>query len=58
MVAKDATGNLVLTSDSAMGSIQDTLTLMYSGALSAWVELSRSDNGHSGMEPTKSYTVS
>lgn len=39
-------GNLKLAGGSfAMDNAEDTLTLLYSGALSAWVEISRSDNG-------------
>jgi len=45
VVAKDGTGNLQLNGDFSLDNAQDTLTLMYSGALTAWVELSRSDNG-------------
>lgn len=45
VVAKDGTGNLQLAGDFSMDNAQDTLTLIYSGALSAWCELSRSDNG-------------
>ena len=45
VVAKDGTGNLQLNGDFSLDNAQDTLTLLYSGALSAWVEISRSDNG-------------
>ena len=45
VVAKDATGNLQLAGDHTMDNAQDTLTLFFVGALSAWLELSRSDNG-------------
>lgn len=43
VTAKDGTGNLVLAGDFILSNTEDTLTLRYSG--SAWVEISRSDNG-------------
>ena len=45
ITAKDGTGNLQLAGDFVMDNAQDTLTLIYSGALSAWVETGRSNNG-------------
>ena len=45
VVAKDGTGNLQLAGDFSLDNAQDTLTLIYSAALTAWVEISRSDNG-------------
>lgn len=45
VVAKDGTGNLQLAGDFSLDNTQDSLTLLYSAALSAWVEISRSDNG-------------
>lgn len=45
VVAKDATGNLQLAGDHTMDNAQDTLTLIYDGALTAWLELARSNNG-------------
>lgn len=45
VVAKDGTGNLQLSGDCTLDNAQDTLTLLYVAALSAWVEISRSDNG-------------
>lgn len=44
VVAKDGTGNLNLAGDFSLDSNQDTLAIMYSDALTAWVELSRSSN--------------
>lgn len=43
VVAKDGTGNLLLSGDFTMDNAEDTLTLLYNG--SNWLELSRSDNG-------------
>lgn len=45
VVAKDATGNLQLAGDFTMDNDRDMLTLIYDGTLSAWIEVSRSDNG-------------
>lgn len=45
ITAKDGTGNLLLSADMALDNASDTLTLLYSAANSAWVEISRSDNG-------------
>ena len=40
-----AGGNLLLESDFIMNAQDDTITLMYVGAFSKWVEISRSNNG-------------
>lgn len=45
VVAKDGTGNLQIAGDCTLDNAQDTLTLFYVGALSAWLEIARSDNG-------------
>ena len=45
VVAKDGTGNLQIAGDFSMDNAQDTLELIYDSALSAWLELGRSDNG-------------
>lgn len=45
VVAKDGTGNLNLAGDFSLDNTQDSLMLLFSSALSAWVEISRSDNG-------------
>ena len=45
VVAKDGTGNLQLAGDFSLDNTQDTLTLIFSSALSAWCEISRSDSG-------------
>ena len=41
---KDGTGNMRLAGDFTATHFQDQIVLMYYGAISAWVELSRSDN--------------
>lgn len=41
VVAKDGTGNLKLAGDYSIDDNEKALVLIYSGALSAWVELSR-----------------
>ena len=45
VVAKNATGNLLLNSDFVMDNVSDRLVLMYSAIASIWVELCRSNNG-------------
>lgn len=45
VVVKDGTGNIQSAGDFSMDNAQDVMTLMYVNDLSAWVELSRSDNG-------------
>ena len=45
VVCKDGTGNLKLAGDFTLNNTEDTITLIYSGAASAWKELCRSDNG-------------
>lgn len=45
VVVKDGTGNIQCAGDFSMDNAQDTITLIYSGALTAWLEISRSDNG-------------
>ena len=45
VVVKDGVGNIQCAGDFTMDNTQDTITLMYSGALTAWVELARSNNG-------------
>lgn len=44
VVAKDGTGNLALNGDCTLDASSDTLTLIYDGDLSKWVELARSGN--------------
>jgi hypothetical protein len=44
VVVKDSTGNLELTGDMSLDNTQDTITLIFDNALSAWLEISRSDN--------------
>lgn len=41
---KDGTGNMRLAGDFSATHFQDQITLMYYGAIAAWVELCRSDN--------------
>jgi hypothetical protein len=45
VVVKDSVGNIQCAGDFTMDNTQDTITLLYSGALTTWVELSRSNNG-------------
>jgi hypothetical protein len=42
---KDGTGNLKLAGDMVLDNEEDTITLVYSVALSAWLEIARSNNG-------------
>jgi hypothetical protein len=44
VVVKDGTGNLVLAGDFTLSTTSDRIKLIYDSTLSAWVELSRSDN--------------
>jgi DUF4097 and DUF4098 domain-containing protein YvlB len=44
VTVKDVTGNIYLAGDCVLGTIRDTLTLVYSWGAN-WVELSRSING-------------
>jgi hypothetical protein len=43
VVVKDGTGNIQTAGDMTLNNTQDTITLIYNG--SAWLELTRSDNG-------------
>ena len=43
VVVKDGTGNIQCAGDFSLDNVQDTITLIFDG--SAWLELSRSDNG-------------
>jgi hypothetical protein len=45
VVVKDGTGNIQCGGDFSLDNTQDTITLMYDGTLTAWLEISRSDNG-------------
>lgn len=45
IVLKDGTGNLKLEGDCTLDNIEDTITLIYSGASAAWKEIARSNNG-------------
>jgi len=45
VVVKDSVGNIQCAGDFTMDNTQDTITLLYSAALTAWIELSRSNNG-------------
>lgn len=45
VVVKDGTGNIQCAGDFSLDNAQDTISLLYDGALSAWLEISRSDNG-------------
>lgn len=45
IVVKDGTGNIHCNGDFTMDSEQDAMELIYDTNLSAWMELSRSDNG-------------
>jgi|TARA_R110002126_G_scaffold112802_2_gene251127 hypothetical protein len=45
VVIKDGTGNIKSAGDFTMDNTEDTITLIYSGALTGWVEISRSSNG-------------
>lgn len=45
VVVKDGTGNIQCAGDFTMNNTQDTMTLIYDATLTAWIELSRSDNG-------------
>ena len=45
VVVKDSTGNIELAGgDMSLDNTQDTITLIFDNALSAWLEISRSDN--------------
>ena len=43
VVVKDGTGNIQCAGDCSLDNSQDTIMLIYNG--SAWIEISRSDNG-------------
>jgi hypothetical protein len=45
VVVKDGTGNIQCAGDMSLDNTQDTIELIYDGTLTAWLELSRSDNG-------------
>jgi hypothetical protein len=45
VVARDGIGNLQLNGNMSLDNAQDTLTLIYVAALTAWLELARSNNG-------------
>jgi hypothetical protein len=45
VVVKDATGNIQCAGDFTMDNAQDTMELIFDSALSAWLEIGRSDNG-------------
>ena len=45
VVCKDGTGNLKLAGDCTLDNVQDTLTLLWTGAVQGWIELARSNNG-------------
>lgn len=45
ITVKDGTGNIQCAGDFALDNAQDTIELIYDAALSAWLELGRSDNG-------------
>jgi hypothetical protein len=45
ITVKDGTGNIKTATDFAMNAIEDSIMLIYSSAQSAWIEISRSDNG-------------
>lgn len=45
VVVKDGTGNIQCAGDMSLDNTQDSITLIYDGTLTAWLELSRSDNG-------------
>ena len=45
VVVKDGTGNIQLAGDCTLDNTQDTLTLMWTGAVQGWLELARSNNG-------------
>jgi hypothetical protein len=45
VVCKDGTGNMKLAGDFTMDNREDSITLRYDSAISAWIEVSRSDNG-------------
>ena len=45
IVVKDGVGNIQCAGDFTMDNTQDTITLLYSTALTAWVEIARSNNG-------------
>jgi hypothetical protein len=44
ITVKDGTGNLQLAGDFAMDNRHDTIQLIYDATLTAWLELSRSNN--------------
>jgi hypothetical protein len=44
VVVKDGTGNIQCAGDFTMDHVNDTIRLMFDDGLSAWVEVSRSDN--------------
>jgi hypothetical protein len=45
VVVKDGTGNIQCAGDMSLDNIQDTIELIYDGVQTAWLEVSRSDNG-------------
>lgn len=45
VVVKDGTGNIQCAGDFSLDNAQDTIELIYDSALSAWLEIGRSDNG-------------
>lgn len=45
VVVKDGTGNIQCAGDMSLDNNQDTIELVYDGTLTAWLEISRSDNG-------------
>lgn len=45
VVVKDGTGNIQCAGDMSLDNTQDSIILIYDATLTAWLELSRSDNG-------------
>ena len=45
VVVKDATGNLQIAGDMTLDNTQDTITLIYDGTLTAWLEKGRAASG-------------
>lgn len=45
ITVKDGSGNIQCAGDCTLDNAQDTIELIYDAALTAWLELGRSDNG-------------
>lgn len=45
VVVKDGTGNIQIAGDMTLDNTQDTITLIYDGTLTAWLEIGRAASG-------------